>query len=495
MLFLWNKIQFHLNSDMSSELLLGSILSKQHRFLTDQWFYSTELRVLNTQIIYRLIFAFSNNWRIVRCVSTGFMIVILLISFYYLMNQLGCKKSVPFLAPLLIWDYSNEYCEIVAKAPFYLPHICISFLTVGMICQCVRSVKKSQKRLLIFLMAVLALLAGLGGPRQIVVLYLPILISSVICFVIEKGVAFEKTQYMILCAVNFIFSVAGYFINVQILSKKYQFMNYDIHYKDFSLESLVEAFNGILRVLGYSDGKIFSFSTVLNGCMLLVIIMMAVSIYTGTARKGKTSYFDRLLSLYLLCALVIFISLYAFTDMDYTDRYNLPILIFVIPVIAVNMREIHCNQKVKKCICAFVISLVYVCGVHHLYELTFEDRTVQIREVTGYLLDKNVVNGYATFWNGNVMTELSNGEIEVWVTSSIEDLLRRNDNIFKWLQLTDHMDRKPEGKIFVLLTEEEYATCPKELLAQEEVAFSNTNYRLYIFNSYDEFTGVLEGHT
>ncbi len=97
----------------------------------------------------------------------------------------------------------------------------ISFLTIGMILQYVKSAKRKQKKLLMFLMIILALFAGLGGPRQIIVLYLPILVAAVFCLALEIKNIKDKKQYVILCAVNFGFSVLGYFINSKILSKKY----------------------------------------------------------------------------------------------------------------------------------------------------------------------------------------------------------------------------------------------------------------------------------
>lgn len=85
---LWNRMDYQLDSDMSSELILENILPKEHRLLTDKWMYSTELRVLNIQMIYQMIFLFTNNWHTVRCVSSILLFVILFLCFYYLMCQL-----------------------------------------------------------------------------------------------------------------------------------------------------------------------------------------------------------------------------------------------------------------------------------------------------------------------------------------------------------------------------------------------------------------------
>lgn len=144
-------------------------------------------------------------------------------------------KSQYFLSPLLIGDYSEIYYHYITKVLYYIPYICISFLTVGMILQYVSNVKRRKKQLLAVLMFILAVFAGMEEPRQVVILYLPIVMSSTICFLLEmkSGMIHEKFLYMILCAANFIFSVIGCFIIFKILSKKYQFAYWRLNIRIF----------------------------------------------------------------------------------------------------------------------------------------------------------------------------------------------------------------------------------------------------------------------
>ena len=51
LLYLNGRIDRLLDSDMSSEMILGQLLARNNGILSDQWYYSTELRVLNTQLI------------------------------------------------------------------------------------------------------------------------------------------------------------------------------------------------------------------------------------------------------------------------------------------------------------------------------------------------------------------------------------------------------------------------------------------------------------
>lgn len=69
LLFLNARINALLDSDMSSEMVLAQLLAKENAALSTHWYYSTELRVLNTQLLYAFFFKLSNNWHWIRMAS------------------------------------------------------------------------------------------------------------------------------------------------------------------------------------------------------------------------------------------------------------------------------------------------------------------------------------------------------------------------------------------------------------------------------------------
>ena len=60
--FLSTRSHLMLDSDMSSELILGKLLAEEGGILSTNWYYSTELRVLNTQLVYKLLFTFTDDF-------------------------------------------------------------------------------------------------------------------------------------------------------------------------------------------------------------------------------------------------------------------------------------------------------------------------------------------------------------------------------------------------------------------------------------------------
>ena len=65
-------------------------------------------------------------------------------------------------------------------------------------------------------------------------------------------------------------------------------------------------------------------------------------------------------------------------------------------------------------------------------------------EVADWLHEQGYTRGYATFWQANVITELTDGAIEMWQVEDLASLAMR-----PWLQKTSHAS-PPEGRTFVL---------------------------------------------
>ena len=61
------------------------------------------------------------------------------------------------------------------------------------------------------------------------------------------------------------------------------------------------------------------------------------------------------------------------------------------------------------------------------------------------------------------------------------------DNVYQWLQETDHVDTHPEGPVFVFLERHELQDILGEhSLDKGTVEFENENYIAYGYPSYDE---------
>ena len=87
-----------LDSDDSAEMILAELLSREGGILSKNWYYSTELRVLNTQLVMAPLFCLFSDWRVVRTVGTGVLLVILLFSYLFLCRSVKLGKTLIYFA-------------------------------------------------------------------------------------------------------------------------------------------------------------------------------------------------------------------------------------------------------------------------------------------------------------------------------------------------------------------------------------------------------------
>lgn len=98
----WQVIQgrmyYLLDSDMSSDLLLGYVLRKEHTLLSTNWFYSTELRVFHNHLVFAPLFFLFDNWLQVRTIGTAIILLGMLASCWYFCRQAGSVRCSPLSA-------------------------------------------------------------------------------------------------------------------------------------------------------------------------------------------------------------------------------------------------------------------------------------------------------------------------------------------------------------------------------------------------------------
>lgn len=156
---LWCGFENFLDADMSSELILAKILSKQNAILTSDWYYSTELRVLNTQLIYAIFFKVFHDWTVIRTASVIVMYLLLLLGIWYFVQQYHCRECFGVVGALFLLPFSQTYFNIVLSGAYYIPHILISIFSLALI----EHYFNKRWKWLIGVNCGLAFVAGLGG--------------------------------------------------------------------------------------------------------------------------------------------------------------------------------------------------------------------------------------------------------------------------------------------------------------------------------------------
>lgn len=497
--FLARNIYLHPNADLSSEMILAKLLRDEHKWITPNWFYSTELRVIAIAPIYSLFFYVSDKWDTVRMLGSVLMYILFSAGIYYFCSRLikDGRWIAPICCAIMLLPFSFEWQNMLLTGMYYAPQVAAAFVEMALLLDIIAtpSEKKGRRVILLSLTLVISFLSGLGGPRMIIMQYIPLLMCG-FCMI-------RKHFFFFMITVFNLFSVGiGFGINLILkASGAFVYSTYShVAPSFFSLDKLKNPVFDLVKNCGAKGG--FSDYQCIFGCLFAGILWVAFALgflyvvikeISGMNQKTKDSKDDytglKIVILYTAFQLLVFLMLYQFTTMDYQARYNIHILAFIVPAACAIIGR---KWRFGLLIAAFVASVLCI-GNYASY--TVPDNTFErYSAVADYLVSNDLNEGYASFWNANLLTEMTDGEINVWILES--DANRRDmtssDTIFpndgrkivpaQWLQVKTHENTSPKNPYFVIVTNEEYDRYIKDKnFYDEHFVMIRDNLRLYVF--------------
>ena len=509
--FMWERASYMLDSDCSSEMVLAKFLSNVGGIMSDRWYYSTEIRVINTQLVWALLFRIIDNWRVVRFIGSIVCYALMAFSYLYMCRQLKMKNTAAYLsAMVLLLPTSEMYREFVFVNMGYVVYFIQLFLLMGMLVKMTRVSKRIEAIGTLVAMGVISVFVGMTGLRLFLVFYIPVVFAALVwCvwrFANESGTEKEKIMTVLkgiqgrfLGASIFVSAMAaiGIVYHSKVLSVKYTFYGFDyMQYSYFSWDPIETVINWSLEALGYCVNLGLFDALVYNAVAFLVLF--AVIIFVGCLLKAPKKYVAeiQILDIFFVSNLLLFIAFYTFSDMSWTHaRYVLPIMIFALPILAMHLSN-KCTWY--KHIVSVVLIVLVIVSSYQRYTLFWQlDKTRDQRDVAAFVTEQGYEEGYATFWNANILTELSNGEVDMrsWIGSdngeSMGKIKSVND-IYHWLQLAEHTETIPEDKFFIMLTHVEKWMWPLGIyLPEENLIYRNETYCVYGFDAYEQLAPEL----
>ena len=495
-----------IDSDMSAEMILSHILVKEKSIITSGWLYSSEIRVLYTQLLYTFFSNFTNDWHLTRFLSIICLHLILSGSVMYVFKKAGCKEYGPYAAVSLLLAFTYKYFYIMVCACAYVPFISVAFMTIGFTFAYGKETQKKKKIILICLACVLGFCAGLNGIRQIVITYIPLLLSA-FCIALywiynfgwEKYKDTKNFRYLNFAFVCTIANGMGYLVNNKVLSRIAHFDSWsEIRFTDINSENFIRVLTDFLQTLGFSKYYMTIPTLISNAACALFVVALLYFIIMGLKQKSSDEY--KLFILYFLSNVLIFFTIYTFTDMVYDRWYNFPILIYVFPIIAMGIHECGFGKApafTKLLVAVILILAVYARSSICYMEVATTEKNKDLIEIAEFLEDTDYNSGYASYWNNNVITEFTNGKIEMrtWVDSGKDGSLFVNQKApgisWAWLQPRKHVETTPQGKVFTILKDNEIPYCNwRDKLRNEDILLKTESYTVYGYDSYEEMVRI-----
>lgn len=521
-----------IDSDMAAEMIFSELLAEEGKWIaTPDWYYSTEFRVLYTQLIMVPLHAFIENWQIIRIITNFVFYVGMIVSFLFVCKPLKIRNFRVRLCVLaLLIPVSEAVMTHLQMGNTYMSHVILCFVTFGLylrLCrkQCDEERFCKWKRSATWLVYIsLCVILGISGVRYLLDLLVPIFLTAFI-FVCKSTefallrntpsygnfINLSKNKESRFLAVGFgsvVFGGIGYLINVMFISKRFQFQTYDntnfikIHEGEF-WDRVQNALGELLQMFGYIENKAFlslrGLITILAFVMIGVLGYVwvkafayskekAVSMYAGDAlqQEEPVEICRRFTVLFAGINLVLHLFVFIFTTSTMVDRYYIPIVIFFLLVLLIYMEwEKLVFDRVV--VCLILGGSLALAGLKTCYSFITNDKNEARYEMAEFLLEEDYTFGYASYWNSNIMTELSDGALEManlWSTETMGD--------FKWSSRVSSYEEK-EGKIFLIASLEEIPDLESwGMLDAQEVIYENEAFIVLHFDSQEDFLAYRE---
>lgn len=281
--------------------------------------------------------------------------------------------------------------------------------------------------------------------------------------------------------------MAGWQLNNRVLRYHFHYTSQEgVQFKPYDSARLDQLISGWLESFGYhGSGFITTKATLYNAFCFLALLVVLAAFISLIRRPQRYTFAEKIIFLLAGFGFITYNGLYLFTDMVYYTRYNIPTAILLIPVAVIYLYRLPRCRLWRGAAFCVLAGLMLWCGCDYYEELWPVNLTSNYEEAVAALQAAGYREGYATFWNANVMTELTNGalDIRVWSPASgLED----PDNLYEWLQTTDHVGTHPEGSVFIFVHKDELSSVLSEAnLTEGAVVFENDEYIAYGYPSYD----------
>lgn len=489
-----------ITSDASADLILARLLNRDGGFLSKSFIYSTELIVIDTQFIFKPALAlFPNDWHKARLLAHLVLMGIYLGTMISLVkaSRLGPKGlwAVAFCA----FPIGYYYTVNMSWSMFYTVNGAISFIMLALLIFALR--QKNKVPLYSMLLFGVSFLSGVRTLRTIVQVNAPLILTALILLACRKFKDIFKLSdsrvrdydknLAIYSFVMLFGACAGYGFNEVFLAKQFIYTQYNsVGAHAFSIGKMLEALSDFIACYGWHPEITLVSAAGISAALglvlgALVILAMLLLFFRFSDRLSDEEYFLVLFTLItvVLCTFVI-------SHINVCEPYHwVPVMPFGYLCLAIAIKHLSEEfQAFKKSRYGmFVGAFIFlVCLNWLLIPVSTVDEArerYELISVTSELESRGYTRGMASFWNSNVVTELTDGRVEMWSVENFGSL-----QTFGWLQDVSHA-KLPEGDVFLILTKDEYRTLSEDV--KPYVTMERDYYCVLEFDSEDDYVSIL----
>ena len=514
-----------IDSDMAAEMIFSKLLAEEGKLIaTTNWFYSTEFRVLYTQLVMVPLHHIFTDWQTIRIITNCVFYGLMLAGFVFVCKPLRLKRrNVCFLALALFVPVSEAVMTHLQMGNTYMSHVILSFVILGLFLRLSNPGKLRKVSGIVYslLFALLCMILGISGVRYLLDLLVPMMLTA--AWFVLQGDAFQrfrkqmsrenfsglfkdnKTAYLYVSFGAVLMGAVGYLINALIISRRFRFQTYDatnfiaVHEGVF-FDRVQNALGELLQMFGYIENR--GFLSLRGLITMLAFVMIATFGYVWwkclkymrtfskntdraeadreAAEKSSEEINRRFMVYFAGISLALHLFVFIFTTSTMVDRYFIPIAIFFLLVVGIYM-EWEAVAFDKIAVCLILLGCLSLAGLKTYASFVTNDKNQDRYEMADYLVEEGYTFGYASYWNSNIMTELSDGALEMANLWSLESL-----GDFQWSSKMSSYEPK-EGKVFLIADKGELDALKEHGMLKQEIIFENDSFTVLHFDSQQEF--------
>lgn len=494
----------YLDADMSSELALASHLAKEGKLISDTWLYSTEVRVLGTQLVYMpLMMLFPHDWQMVRTLGGMILLAMMACTSYYSARKIGAEKHYAWIfAGLGVLPISIIYAQMIVIGTFYVPHaILINVFVAWAVSVCAQKhwIKTSIG------LCVLGMFMCATSIRYLLCAILPVAAMGLYGMVFPRNEGKRSNGEKRVFVVSFAaaaLGVVGYAVGERIFAANFlwdpnQFGGRRL--VSLTSENLFElmdqSMDGLMKMVGFMESRhLIS----IQGLLSLGALGLIVLAFMLVVRRMKESCQDEKTHMAVLAfvmSAVMTWGTFLFVENMYVNRYWIPVMTLGGPIMAL------CLTKEQNTALRRMAGVIFACVALGLSAAQIKNSMAspQIgaveRENAACVESTGVKFGYASFWNANNLTELTNGYVEAVAFRVVEGKQGNYPDLNMWLEVqADREMNRPEETVFMLLSqpEKKQLSAFLEACGAEEVQMPYDNQALFIIDSQRTFFDVMQ---
>lgn len=453
------------DSDLASEMILSDLLNKEGTIISHNWFYSTELKVVNLQWFYRLgLLIFPHDWHLARTFGMAITLALFAAAMLFFVKSAGLGRAGLWMVGTLLWPFGQHYLVYAIYGGYYLVYTFFYMLVLALV---LRSLNADKKHCALqwVLACVITAVAGMNGVKQLMVFHAPLCLAAAILLVLALhscgktdwkaalDVCRKEVRLLAASLVTAVAAAAGYFVSNAVLSRMYDFKSYNfiVWNRDEDWFTLDRILMDFFHEFGYENGSgVFHFGGIAAAVGLLLGCWMFFCIVRLLLRLDKLERNDKLLVLLLVAMLAVCGVAYTYFHEYYLYFWlmNMPVAIAVMAV-EIKTEDFHILGA-RQLLGVGLAACFTLCAVSTVRQEQEHPYLAHkgLNTAAEWLVDNGYTQGYSTFWNGNAMTELTSGKLEVWTLQSLG-----RDDVPNWLQPKSHLTTDPEHPFLLIDTE------------------------------------------